>query len=179
MLYRAAHPPAAQPGYKVRAAAVAHLHGLDLWNAVVFPMIDPLVRLNGTPALRRALNGPQYAAYALSEVDTDIDGGGLIEVYYNPSGVFAEEAVDLLRQVGAPQHAAVLDQANRILWPAVFIPSDQSARRAVLARRHLDVRQQPRFNGLDAVRDRAERREGSLDSIVERYIRAHPGAFFD
>jgi hypothetical protein len=170
---RAVHPPAAQPGFKVPASRAKGLHDLDLWNAIVDPMIGPLLRLDGTSALHQALSPPQYAVYALFVVDTDIDDGGLWEVYYNPSGVFADEAVHLLELVGAPRHAAVLAKANRIAWPSAKVPASDIVRRHVLLRSA-----QTQFDAVNNAWDRAEREEGTIYSIIDRFIRTHPTAFF-
>jgi hypothetical protein len=87
--------------------------------------------------------------------------------------VFANQAVRLLKYVGAPQHAAVLAQANRVLWPDGVVPPSE------LARRRVDpMSAERRFNAVNAAWGRAENREGSIDTIIARFIRAHPGAFF-
>lgn len=168
-----ARPAPAQPGFKVSPAAL-RTHGLDLWNAIVDPMIDPLGPLDGEPQQRTLLDGPQYAVYVLFSVDTDIDDGGLWEVYFNSSGVFAQRAVSLLREVGAPLHADVLARANHIIWSNGEIPASVEQRR-----RTVTLADTPRFDAVNSAWDAAERREGSLDSIIESYVRRHPSAFFD
>jgi hypothetical protein len=169
MLDKAEHPPKPLPGYKVRARDAAGLTGLDLWNAIVDPMIDPLDRYDGTAELHRRLNPEQYAVYVLFTIDTDVDDGGIAEVYFNSSGTYAEEGVKLLSRIGAGDHAAVLEQANRIIAPDGPVPRDRDAR-------------QRRLDGLDDARfDQVEDRWDALpplEDIVARYIRAHPHAFF-
>lgn len=169
VLRDAATPRRALPAYKIRAADAAGLTGLDLWNAVVDPMIDDLTPLDGTPELRRRLNREQYAVYVLFALDTDIDDGGISEVYFNSSGVFAGQGVALLRQVGAPQHARVLARANRVIDPHGRVPVDRAAR-------------QRRLRGVDDARftdlDDAWSALPALDELVARYVRAHPRAFF-
>jgi hypothetical protein len=169
----AAHAPSAQPGFKIAVSGAQGVHGLDLWYAVVDPMIGPLTPLDGRAELHRQLNPSQYAVYALFAVATDYDDGGIFEVYYNNSGVFANEAVHLLGVVGAPIHAAALARANRVGWPRSDVPYSQAARRRVIS-----LTDQPRFALVNAGWDNAERKEGSLYSIIERFIRVRPGAFF-
>ena len=169
----AARPVPAGPGFRIPKSAARGLHGLDLWNAIVDPMIDPLTPLDGRPELREKLNGPQYAVYVLFAIDTDYEDGGLWEVYYNNSGVFAREAVRLLKSVGAPLHGAVLARANRVIWPSGAIPATEAARRRVLT-----MADEPRFHGVNAAWALADHREGAIETVIERYIRAHPEAFF-
>src|SRR6202012_2016460 len=169
---QAAKPARALPGYKIPAAD-ARLHGLDLWDAIVFPMVRPLTPLDGTPALRTQLNGPQYAVYVLFDVDDDVGDGGLWQYYYNEGGVFAEQAVALLRAVGAPRHAGVLARATGIAWPAGGIPSGEQARRAAL-----QFIGESRYDAVNRQWEAAERQERPLETLVERYVRAHPSAFF-
>jgi hypothetical protein len=75
-------------------------------------MIKPLVGLEGRPELHRRLNASQYAVFVLFGVDDDYSDGGMYEVYYNSTGAIAGEAVDLLREVGAPLHAQALALTN-------------------------------------------------------------------
>src|ERR1700753_766361 len=89
---RAAKPVRAQPGFKLPPSA-ARLHGLDLWDAIVLPMIAPLAPIDAQSELRSRLDAPQYAVYALFSVDDDVEDGGLWELYHDQSGVFAQEAV--------------------------------------------------------------------------------------
>jgi hypothetical protein len=49
---RSGDPLPHQAGFKVPASAVRGLTGLDFWDAVVDPMIDPLAPLDGTPRPR-------------------------------------------------------------------------------------------------------------------------------
>jgi Domain of unknown function (DUF4375) len=169
MLQQAAHPPKPLPGYKVRARDAAGLTGLDLWNAIVDPMIDPLDRYDGTAELHRRLNPEQYAVYALFAIDTDVEDGGLAEVYFNSSGVYAEDGVKLLSKIGASDHAVVLEQANRIVAPDGHVARDRAARQ-----RRLGGLDDPRFAELEDRWDALP----PLEDIVARYIRAHPHAFF-
>ena len=173
VVIEATEPAQARPDYKIADSLARRLHGLDLWNAVVDPMISPLSALTRTKALRAKLNDPQYAVYVLFLIDTDIDDGGLAEVYYNLSGVFAQRAVALLKQVGARQHAAVLSAANRVIWPSGVVPASVDVRR-----RFVSPTNQSRFDEVTRRWDRAEQREGSIDGIIERYMRARPAAFF-
>jgi hypothetical protein len=169
MLQKADHPPKPLPGYKVRASAAAGLTGLDLWNAIVDPMIDSLDRYDGTAEVRRRLDPEQYAVYALFAIDTDVEDGGLAEVYSNSSGVYAEDGVKLLGRIGASDHAVVLEQANRVVAPDGRVPRDRDARQ-----RRLDGLDDARFAQLEDRWDSLP----PLEDIVARYIRAHPHAFF-
>jgi Domain of unknown function (DUF4375) len=172
VVQQAAQPVKALPGYKIPASD-ARLRGLDLWDAIVLPMVRPLTPLDGSPQLRAQLNAPQYAVYVLFSVDDDVEDGGLWQYYYNEGGVFAEQAVALLRTVGAPEHADVLARANRIAWPAGGIPSDEQARRAAL-----QFVGESRYDAVNRQWQTAERQEQPLETIIERYVRAHPAAFF-
>jgi hypothetical protein len=136
-------------------------------------MIDPLTPLDGKAELRTRLNHPQYAIYALFAIDTDYADGGTFEIYYNNSGVFAEQGVHLLDEVGAPLHAAVLARANHVVWTNGHVPHDELARRRVL---HLS--DETGFRATDDAWARADRREGDLETIIERYVRSHTTAFF-
>jgi hypothetical protein len=169
---QAAKPVRARPGFKLPASA-ARLHGLDLWDAIVLPMIAPLTPLDGQSELRTRLDAPQYAVYALFSVDDDVEDGGLWELYHDQSGVFAQEAVGLLRGVGAPRHADVLARANRIAWPAGGIPSSVAVRWLALS-----VVGESRYDGADRQWQAADHQERALGTIIDRYVRQHPSAFF-
>jgi Domain of unknown function (DUF4375) len=169
---QAATPVRADPGFKLPPAA-ARLHGVDLWDAIVLPMIAPLTPLDGRSELRNRLDAPQYAVYALFSVADDVEDGGLWELYHDQSGVFAQEAVSLLRGVGAPRHADVLARANRIAWPAGSIPSSVAVRWLALS-----VVGESRYDGADRQWQSADRREQALGAIIDRYVRHHPSAFF-
>ena len=165
--------PTPGPGFKIRAASARRLHGLDLWGAVVDPMIKPLVGLEGRPELHRRLNASQYAVFVLFGVDDDYSDGGMFEVYYNSTGAIAGEAVGLLREVGAPLHAQALSLTNQQTWPTGQVPSSRVARR-----RELGPPERPLIHVTDAHWMNAEAREGQLESIVERFIRSHRNDFF-
>ena len=169
----AARPRIPRPGFKVRASRARHLHGLDLMNAVVFPMVDTEVAL-GPARFRRLVNRPQYVVYAMAALETEIDDGGMVEIYYNGGGDFAAEGVSLLRELGAARHARVLAAANRVGWPDGHVPRGQRRRQRVIS-----IKDSPRFTTLDRRWDAAEIHEGALDDFVERYIRARPASFFD
>jgi hypothetical protein len=165
--------PKPGPEFKIRGSGVRHLHGLDLWDAVVDPMIKPLVPLEGKPELHRRLNEDQYAVFLLFGVDDDYSDGGMFEVYYNDSGEIAMEAVDLLREIGAPLHAQALAATNRQAWPSGQVPASE-----IVRRRELGPPEHPLIRVPDSYWMTAEAREGSLESIVGRFIRSHPNAFF-
>jgi hypothetical protein len=161
------------PDFKIRLATAHGLRGLDLWNAVVDPMIAPLEPLDGTSELHNRLNRAQYAVYVLFAVDADYADGGMFEVYYNSSGVFADQAVGLLREVAAPLHAEALAATNRGTWPRGQVPRSEAVRR-----RALGPQQHPRLHVSGSAWQAAEQREGPLESIIERFIRSRPNAFF-
>jgi Domain of unknown function (DUF4375) len=169
---QAPNPARARPGFKLPPSA-ARLHGVDLWDVIVLPMIKPLTPLDGRPELRTRLDAPQYAVYALFSVDDDVMDGGLWGLYHDETGVFAQEAVGLLRAVGAPRHADVLARANRIAWPASSVPSSVAARWLALS-----VVGESRYGGADRQWQAADRQEQALGTIIERYVRRHPSAFF-
>jgi hypothetical protein len=97
------------------------------------------------------------------------DDGGLAEVYYNASGAFAAGAPALLREAGAPAHARIIEQANRLFAPDGRIPADEAERRAMT-----DEAGDPRFAALDHRLMQLD----DLDDINARYIAAHRSAFF-
>lgn len=136
-------------------------------------MIRPLTPLDGSATLRAQLNGPQYAVYVLFDVHDDVGDGGLWQYYFNEGGVFAQQAVALLRTVGAPRHADVLARANRIAWPAGSIPSAEPARRAAL-----QFVGESRYDAVNRQWSVAERQEQPLETIIEKYVREHSSAFF-
>ena len=137
-------------------------------------MIRPLLPLVGHPELHHRLNPPQYAAFVLFEIDADYADGGMSEVlYYTNSKLLAAEAGELLREVGAPLHAEALANTNRSTWSGGQVPSDDAGRQ-----RELGSPDQPQLHVSDAFWQNADQREGSLDSIMERFIRSHPDAFF-
>ena len=173
VIVTATAPPAPQPGFKIPAARARGLHGLDLWNAVVNPMIKPLYQLNGSAALRDALSPDQYAVYVLFAIDAEYENGGMAQLYYNEGGVFANEGPALFAMVGAPLHGEALAAANRVFWPLGAVPSREETRRRVVS-----FSNEAPFSGADKLWRRAERREGPIDIIIERFIRRHPHAFF-
>lgn len=172
ILQQAEHPPRALPGYLVPASK-ARLHGLDLWNAIVDPMFSPLEHDLTTASLRSQLSAPQFNVYILFLIDDDYENGGLAAVYFNSSGTYATQAVAAMRAIDAPQHAAVMADANAILWPDGQIPISMVARR-----RYLHGVADPRFNPDNRRWDAADRSEGTLEHLVELYIRANRSAFF-
>ena len=172
VIHQTVNPVKARPGFKLPASA-AHLHGVDLWDVIVLPMIKTLTPLDGRPELRARLDAPQYAVYALFSVDDDVEDGGLWALYHGESGVFAQEAVGLLRAVGAPRHADVLARANRIAWPANSIPSSVAVRWLALS-----VVGESRYDGANRQWQAADRREQALGTIIDRYVRRHQSAFF-
>jgi Domain of unknown function (DUF4375) len=169
VLHEAAKPVPHRKDFKVPASRAAAKTGLDLVNVVTDPMIDPLGDLEDSRRLRERLNREQYVTWILFCLAVDIDDGGLAEMYYNSSGAFAAEAPALLRTARAPQHARIVEQANRLFAPDGRIPVDERARRAMS-----DGVDDSRFAALDARLMQLE----DLDDVNARYIAAHPGAFF-
>jgi len=155
--------------FKVPASRAAGKTGLDLVNVVTDPMIGPLTDIDDSRTLRRRLNHRQYVTWVLFCLAVDLDDGGLAEMYYNSSGAFAAEAPALLREAGAPRHARIIEQANRLFAPGGRVPVDEDRRRAV-SHGFDDAR-------FDALDDRLMRLE-ELDEVNARYIAEHPSAFF-
>ena len=85
------------------------------------------------------------------------------------SGAFAPQAPALLREAGAPDHARIIEQANRIFAPDGRIPTNESARRAMT--QGVD---DSRFSALEDQWMHLE----ELDDVNARYIAAHRDAFF-
>jgi hypothetical protein len=139
------------------------LTGFDLWDHVVSPMLDDYDPDNPLQRVNRS----QYAAFVLFLVDYEIGNGGMHQLYYNATGEWADEFGDLLRYVGAPEHARILERANRIVGPA--IPRDTTARRLLLKRIKPE-----RFAALEDAFYALE----DLEDLVPRFIRAHPRDFF-
>jgi hypothetical protein len=155
--------------FKVPASRAAGKTGLDLVNVVTDPMIDLLADVEDTRKLQKRLDHQQYVAWILFCLDVDISDGGLAEIYYNASGAFATEAPALLREAGAPRHARIIEQANRLFAPGRRVPADEGTRRA-MSGGVADAR----FARLD---DRLMHLD-ALDDVIARYIAAHRGAFF-
>jgi hypothetical protein len=169
VLADAAKPVPHRKDFKVPASRAAGKSGLDLVNVVTDPMSDALSDIEDSGELRKRLNHAQYVAWILFCLAVDIDDGGLAEMYYNMSGAFATEAPALLREAGAPEHARIIEQANRVFAPDGRIPADEVARRAM-------------SHGVDdarfaALEDRWSQLE-ELDDVNARYIAAHRSAFF-
>jgi hypothetical protein len=128
-----------------------------------------LSELDGTPALRSRLSRSQYAVYVLFSVDYKIGNGGIEQLYYNPTGMWANEIPGLMRRIGAPQHAAIIEQTNAVVAPMGRVPRDIDARNAAL-----DRADGARLGQLGDTYYDLE----PLEDIVDRFIRAHPAAFF-
>jgi hypothetical protein len=114
------------------------------------------------------LSPQQYAVLVLYLLDGEVGNGGLWQLYYNSPGFWANEFSTLLRRVGAPAHANVLERANALVAPGI-VPVDVRERRALVGELPDD-----RFEALEAEYWELE----DLDEIVGRYIRSHPDAFF-
>jgi Domain of unknown function (DUF4375) len=154
-----------RPDFKVEPS---DLTGFELWQhvigAIVEELPDPV-----EPEVRGRINDAQYAAVVLFWVDYEIGNGGLAQLYINSPGVWADEVPELLRQVGAPDHAAAVERANVIVAADGPIPRDTEARRL-------------RMSEVDAARlaphERAYYAGEELEDVVERFIRSHPSDFF-
>lgn len=163
--------PRAHEDFRIPRSVGLRVHGLDLTDAVTNAMID---RLDGlAPAtVGRILSRSQYAVWTIFCVDVEIEDGGVSEVYVNSGGDYAADAPAALRRIGAPLHATVVARANRIAYPSGRIPATTQARRRTHADGH------PGLEPLDEAWSAAQAREGDIDRLVERYVRAHPRAFF-
>ena len=151
--------------YKIPASRAQGLGGLELWSTVVDPIVARLQALNGTAKLRQTLDPQQYTAYVLLAVDTNIAEGGFGALYgQSGSSEFADESVQLLRNVGAPQHAAALARANQLFRAAGG--ASATGTRA------------PDFDSVNKAWKQAETTEGAISQLVARFIRAHQRRFF-
>jgi len=157
----AAKPVPAQTGFKVDAAAAERLDAFDLWSLVVEPMIS------AQPS-KADLNASQWAVWVAFEMQVEVSNGGLAQLYYNSAGDDAEEAVEQLRILGAPDQARVLEQANRVIAPHGAVPGREERQR------RLEGLDDPRFAALDDAWDLEQ-----LEQIVARFIRTHPADFFN
>jgi hypothetical protein len=156
----AAKPVPAQPGFKVDAAAADGLDAFDLWSLVVEQMIT------AQPS-KADLNPSQWAVWVAFEMQVEVSNGGLAQLYYNSAGDDADEAVEQLRILGAPHHARVLEQANRVIAPHGAVPGREQRQR------RLHGLDDARFAALDDAWDLEQ-----LEQLVARFIRAHPVDFF-
>jgi hypothetical protein len=56
----------------------------------------------------------EYAAVCLMNFQSEVYNGGLHTYFYNSSGNFAKDTPEVLRQIGAPQLAQILEEANTL-----------------------------------------------------------------
>ena len=75
----------------------------------------------------------------------------------------------------SPQDAEIyhLAKLQRIAWPAGSIPSSVAVRWLALS-----VVGQSRYDGADRQWQAADHQEQALGTIIDRYVRHHPSAFF-
>ena len=85
----------------------------------------------------------------------------------------AADRAEVMKLADPMSSSTAMYAANRIAWPAGGIPSAEQARRATL-----QLIGQSRYDAVNRQWDAAERHEQRLGTIVERYVRAHPSAFF-
>lgn len=62
----------------------------------------------------KGLSKGQQAIYSIWWVEAEVNNGGFNQFYFNPSGKFAEMAVDGFKVIGANKFADLMIQANKI-----------------------------------------------------------------
>ena len=73
------------------------------------------------------LSEAEQIFYAVWHFESEVNSGGLESYYFNSGGDHALDATEALKRIGAPQLAAVLEEANGI-FPGGPPPRDIDAR---------------------------------------------------
>jgi hypothetical protein len=119
----------------------------------------------------KRLNPGQRALHAVWWMKAESDNGGIDQFFYNSTGVVAPEAVKGLKLFGEVKHR---DELVRIMaaFPTGQPDRDTERRRAQIEKRwrSSDKTIDDEFPGPKGAED--------LESVMARYIRAHPEEFF-
>lgn len=121
------------------------------------------------------LSEGQRALYSLTWIFSEVCNGGFDQCFYNSTGFLMPQAVEGAVLFGAHGWAGVLSEAAALLGTS--FPLDRVARQERLDL--LDRSENGRLRELDDMLyalDAAQ--ETSLETIVRRYVDAHPSDFF-
>ena len=117
---------------------------------------------------QEALTAKEEAVYQVSWLMTEVDNGGFHQYYYNSSGNTAMETAALLRKIGAPQTAKLVE-AGCDLFPDDSPAKDLKKRREQLQEFTLDQ--------IEALRDLEQRfysRREDLNLLLMKYWNGGP-----
>ena len=77
------------------------------------------------------LTEPQKNFYYNQNLEREVNNGGFNQFYLNPSGDFAHETVNSLKEIGAHKTAEILQKAND-QFPDKTVPKDREKRQETL-----------------------------------------------
>ena len=78
-----------------------------------------------------ALTYPQMVFYFNQELEREINNGGFKQYFENPSGRYANDTIDTLKEIGATKTAKILESAV-IFFPDKKVPIDEDLKKDAL-----------------------------------------------
>ena len=116
----------------------------------------------------RALTEREEVVYHVSWMMTEVNNGGFHQFFHNATGDDAPETANLLRRIGAPETASLLERGCE-LFPNGKPPKDYQERRL-----QLEKLAPAQLKALDELTERFYSREEDLHFLLKRYWDSAP-----
>jgi hypothetical protein len=118
-----------------------------------------------------SLTAPEKNVVFVENVEREVNNGGFSQFFYNPTGNYAHESVDALREIGAETTAELLQKAID-QFPDGQVPKDEDARMVVLEQ--IGETAEKAWSKLD---DEFYESEDNITALVLEYVRKNRAEF--
>jgi hypothetical protein len=85
-----------------------------VWHHVLHRISERSGRMDEQAAVVKCLSLGLQRVFATQTLDMEVKNGGFHQYFWNPSGRFAAEALEGLREFGATRHASLMEEAMAV-----------------------------------------------------------------
>jgi hypothetical protein len=140
-------------------------------NDSIIEIFDYIVHLLSEDDCVEKLTEPQRNFYFNQCWEIEVNNGGISQYFFNPSGRYAHQTVDSLKQIGANNSARILQKAID-KFPGKTVPQDDEKRAEILEQ--MEERNDELWDKLE---DRFYDYPDNLNQLNINYIKQHKDLF--
>jgi hypothetical protein len=145
-----------------------------VWHHVLHRISAKSARFDEQAAAVKGLSPGLQRVLVTQTLDMEVKNGGFHQYFWNPSGRFAAEALEGLREFGATRHASLLEEAMAVYDRERSRQQQHKAKGTLAA--CSDSAQESDLGALDMRYYQLEEEE-DLPALRAAYIRARPQGF--
>jgi hypothetical protein len=118
-----------------------------------------------------ALSYPQVVFYFNQELEREVNNGGFSQYFENSSGRYANDTIDMLREIGADRTAKILEEAIAF-FPNKKVPTDEDLKMGA----YNQIKDEAN-KGWDMLDSQFFKYEDDLNQLNMEYVKSHKDYF--